>query len=202
MRVIGIVGGVASGKSRVAEGFARLGARIIRADEIGHEVLREPDVKRALRDRWGTEVFGSDGEVDRAAVAGRVFGPGQEEERRYLETLTHPRITAAMQAQLDQWRRDGGVPAAILDAAVLLEAGWHRMCDKIVFVEAGREERFKRASRRGWSEAEFASREAAQISLQEKRKLADGVIDNSGSIDHTFAQVRQFWQSLDLFPPD
>jgi dephospho-CoA kinase len=204
MLVIGIIGGVASGKSRVADAFGQLGARVIRADEVGHEVLREPGVEQSLRARWGEAVFDAGGRIDRAAVARRVFSdsPAGEEDRRYLESVTHPRIAEAMRAQLREWEQQGDVPAAVLDAAVLLEAGWHQMCDKLVFVDASRDVRVKRAGQRGWSVTEVEARESAQLSLEEKRKVADWVIDNSGSMDHTFAQVKQFWQSLDLVPPN
>jgi dephospho-CoA kinase len=204
MRVIGVVGGIGSGKSCVAEQFARLGAQVIRADEIGHEVLRSPDVRDALSRRWGPAVLASDGQIDRAAVARIVFdrSAAGQAELRFLESVTHPRIEASMRARLDQLARQGNVPAVVVDAAVLLEAGWDRMCDVLVFVDASRAQRIARVCGRGWTAADIASREAAQLSVEEKRKVADGVIDNSGSIDHTFAQVQQFWQSLHLSPPD
>jgi dephospho-CoA kinase len=94
------------------------------------------------------------------------------------------------------------VPAVVLDAALLVEAGWSKLCDKIVFVDAERVQRLQRACQRGWTPDGFNARESAQLSVEEKRKLADGVIDNSGSIDHTFAQVQQFWHSLGLPTPD
>ena len=89
----------------------------------------------------------------------------------------------------------------MLDAPVLLKAGWDKFCDLILFVDATREQRVARAASRGWTEAEFAAREAAQEPLTEKRRRANWTIDNSGSSDQTFAQVRQFWQTLhESFP--
>lgn len=203
MWVIGIVGGVASGKTRVAEQFARLGAHIIQADLLGHAVLREREVIAQLHVRWGDRVLNAGGEIDRAAVARIVFAPseGGREELRFLESVTHPRIAQRMSEEIAEQRALGTVPAVVLDAAILLEAGWGRLCDRIVYVDVARAERLARARQRGWSEAEFAAREASQLSLKEKRKVADGVIDNAGSIDHTFAQVQQFWQSLNLSRP-
>jgi dephospho-CoA kinase len=201
MLVIGLVGGIASGKSRVAEQFERLGATVLRADAIGHEILRRPEVEEALRRRWGKAVFDSHGRIDRSAVAQIVFG-STPEHLQFLESVTHPLIGQVMHTRLVEIAGRGDIPAVVLDAAVLLEAGWNRFCDRIVFVDAKREQQIERACRRGWSVTDLASREAVQLSLEEKRKVADWVIDNSGTIDHTFAQVKQFWNSLDLPPPE
>lgn len=194
-QVIGIVGGVASGKSFVAKMFHKLGAGLLDADAAGHEVLRLEEVKAAARARWGEEVFGSGGEIDRKRMAALVFAPGGEGELAYLESLTHPLIAKLLEQQLYVLNRSG-VPVAILDAPVLLKAGWDRFCDRIVYVDSPRELRLARAATRGWSQAEFARREAAQESLDAKRSLADVVIDNSGSAESTEAQVASVWQSL------
>jgi dephospho-CoA kinase len=197
MRIIGILGGVASGKSVVARQFAELGAGVLDADQIGHEVLRLPNVEAAVRRRWGEVVFGLDGRIDRARLARIVFAPGPEAEnqRRYLERLTHPEIGRLV------WRQAGAIVAAgaeivVLDAALLLETGWDQWCEKTVFVEAPREARLARAMARGWSEEDFEAREGVQESLDRKRARADVIIDNSGSPQRTQAQVEQFWTSL------
>ena len=89
-----------------------------------------------------------------------------------------------------------GCTVAVLDAPLLLEAGWDKLCDRLVFVEAPREVRLSRALGRGWSKEDFAAREEAQESLDSKRQRADVVVDNSGSPEHTQAQIERFWQSL------
>jgi dephospho-CoA kinase len=197
MRIIGITGGVASGKSMVAGLFGRLGAGVIDADQTGHEILRLPKVEEAARRRWGEAVFGSDGRIDRARLARIVFAPGPEAEteRKYLEQLTHPEIAQSVLQQAEALAASG-VEIAVLDAALLLEAGWNRFCEKIVFVEASRESRLARAKSRGWSEEDFAAREGVQESLDHKRTRADVIIDNSGSPQRTQAQVERFWASL------
>jgi dephospho-CoA kinase len=196
--IIGIVGGIASGKTIVAECFQRLGAEVIEADRLGHEVLDEPEVRAALRARWGDAVFTGDGRVDRKAVARIVFGPPPQgpAELAFLEELTHPRIGCRMRQRLAELASRPELRAVVLDAPVLLEAGWDEFCDKIVFVEAPRRIRLQRARQRGWTEAEFAAREAVQKSLDEKRNCADWVIDNSLSPPEAFRQVQQFWHSL------
>ena len=198
MVTIGVVGGVASGKSEVARGFERLGCSRLDADRIGHEVLEDQQIRQALRAHWGEVVFAADGRVNRAAVAERVFATGEtgSEELRFLERLTHPRIRQRLAAQLEQWRRQSDVPGAVLDAAVMIEAGWDRLCEHIVFVEVPRDLRRRRALARGWNEQQFADREAAQLPLLEKRRRAHSIIDNSGTLEETFQQVRSLWDLL------
>ena len=197
MRIIGITGGVASGKSRVAEQLAALGAGVLDADRAGHEALRLPHVEAAARRRWGDAIFGPNGRIDRAKLARIVFGaePEAERERKYLEQLTHPEIGGLLKRQAEAFEA-AGVRVAVLDAALLFEAGWDEMCEKTVFVESPREARLARALARGWTEEDFAARECVQESLERKRPRADVIIDNSGSAERTQAQVEQFWASL------
>ena len=197
MRIIGILGGVASGKSTVADQFARLGAGVLDADRAGHEVLRLPAIEAAARKQWGATVFGPEGQIDRAKLARVVFAAGTkgQRERACLERLTHPEIARLLRGQAEKLAATG-VAWAVLDAPLLLEAGWDKLCDKMVFIEVPRETRLKRALDRGWNEEDFAAREGVQESLEHKRERADVIIDNSGSPQRTQAQVEQFWASL------
>ena len=196
MRVIGIVGGVASGKSLVAEQLRRLGAVILDADRAGHEVLQEESVRRALRQRWGDDVFDDRGGVDRAAVAQIVFGPSPTgpQERAFLEQITHPRIGGRLREQVAAAQR-AGAPVVVLDAPLLFEADWHHLCDQILFVESPREVRLQRARERGWTDDQFCAREAAQVSVEEKRRRSDQVIDNGGSLSEVAERVRRWWRA-------
>jgi dephospho-CoA kinase len=197
MRIIGITGGVASGKSMVAGQLAALGAGVLDADRAGHEALRLPRVEAAARRRWGEAIFGADGRIDRAKLARIVFAAEPEgvRERKYLEQLTHPEIGRLLKRQAEAFEA-AGAKVAVLDAALLLEAGWDGMCEKTIFVESPREVRLDRALARGWTEEDFAARECVQDSLERKRPRADVIIDNSGSAERTRAQVEQFWASL------
>ena len=191
-----------SGQRQVRGGacFERLGCLRIEADRIGHEVLEEPLVRQALRDRWGAEVFTDGGAVDRAAVARRVFDArGRDsDELQFLERVTHPRIEARLARQLKQLQvqETKEVAGIVLDAALLFEAGWHRWCDHLVYIEVAREVRLQRALSRGWTAAQFAAREAAQWPLPDKRGRTDSMIDNSGTLEQTFQQVQSVWESL------
>lgn len=195
--VIGLVGGVASGKSTVARLFCELGAGLLDADRAGHAVLGRPEVRQALLARWGAEILDKHGAVDRRAVARRVFAPppAGPAERAFLEQLIHPLIAEHLRGQAAELAT-AGVRGFVLDAPLLVEAGWHTMCTTIVMVEAPRDVRLARAAQRGWSQEDFAAREAAQESLDVKRRLADVVIDNSESEAALRAAVRRVWSDL------
>jgi dephospho-CoA kinase len=197
MLVIGILGGVASGKSLVSSELAGLGAGVLDADAAGHEVLRMPAIAAAARRRWGEEIFGADGQIDRKRLARLVFSPPPEgpRQRKYLEELTHPEIGQLLGHEARRMSESGTV-AAILDAPLLLESGWDKFCGRLIFVDAPRELRLRRALARGWSEKEFAMREGAQEDLDSKRGRADVVVDNSGSPEQTRDQVQRLWRSL------
>jgi dephospho-CoA kinase len=198
MHVLGIVGGVASGKSLVSRQLQALGAAMIDADKIGHEVLRAPEVEAAVRARWGSGVFDESGRVNRRAVAKIVFAPNSEgrAELVFLERLTHPRITARLQAELDSLLAKGDVKAVVLDAALLFRGGWDKLCDRVLFVDAPLEQRMARAQTRGWAAADVAAREASQEPLEEKRRRSHVVIDNAGTPEETLEQVRRVWETV------
>lgn len=197
MLTIGVVGGIASGKTQVAKFFEEFGCRRLDADVMGHAVLTEPEVKAKLRARWGTTFFASDGEVDRQAVARLVFGDSAESvsELRFLESVTHPRIKARLFEMMDQARKQK-VAGVVLDAALLMKAGWDELCDHIVFVDVPREQRLNRALSRGWTESQFDARENSQIDISLKRKRATSTIDNSGPLMETFQEVQKLWITL------
>jgi dephospho-CoA kinase len=195
MKTIGLVGGVASGKSLVATMLVELGAGLLDADRTGHAVLAEDaDVRKALRQRWGDAVFTDDGQVDRAALAARVFAEndGSRADREFLEGLLHPRIRRRLETQRAQFAAQHKA-AAVLDAPLLLEAGWGPMCDVVLMIDACRESRLQRARERGWTEEEFTRREAAQWPDDGKRRAADVVIANDGSIEALRDAVHSFW---------
>ncbi len=112
-----------------------------------------------------------------------------------LEQITHPEIRRRLNEQVEQLEADG-VPLAVLDAPVLLKAGWGDVCDALVFVDCDKALRRSRAVERGWTPDEFAAREAAQENLGEKRKQADFVLENSAETEYTKAQIERLWHCL------
>jgi dephospho-CoA kinase len=196
MKTIGLVGGVASGKSLVAQLFEERGAGLLDADRAGHEVLaHDGEVRQAVVDRWGPSVLAADGSVDRAAIAARVFDADDVSatERQYLESLLHPRIRRLLAEKTTQFAAQGR-PAVVLDAPLLLEAGWGPLCDLVVMVEADRDVRLARAEERGWSAAEFSRREAAQWPVAEKRRAAHATLVNSGDVAALRTAVGELWR--------
>jgi len=202
MLIVGLVGGVASGKSRVSEIFEQLGAVVLDGDKVGHQVLLKPSIKRAIHNKWGDEVFSSDSEVDRRRLAELVFSdePIAKSNLAFLESLVHPEIKSILSDQLEA-ARNRGARLAILDAPVLFKAGWHKLCDEILFVEAPRKLRLERAITRGWSESTFDQRERAQASLETKKQNSTYILDNSGSWESTKRQALKLWNDWKLREP-
>lgn len=185
--VIGIIGGIGSGKSTVAREAARLRPwLVVDADRIGHTVLTHPEIISGLRELFGDGVIGADGSVNRPAVAALVFGPEQQTQRQQLESLVHPEIRREARAQIADAARSGRYQAVILDAAVLLEAGWRDACDAVVFLDTSEPMRQQRVrDGRGWTAEQLRQREASQLPLAEKIAQSDGVIANDGDLSAT-----------------
>lgn len=198
--VIGLIGGIGSGKSRLAEWVSlQRDIVIIDGDKIGHEVLRDPAVRDRIRERFGETVFTSTGEVDRGALGKTVFGADEQKRaaRSDLESMMHPVMRESMAARIEAVRAAGTAEAVLLDAAVLLEAGWDELCDAVVFVDVPREVRLSRVTgNRGWSEEQFTERESSQIDLKTKQSTATRSVDNSGPVERAGSQFLQFLDAM------
>lgn len=207
-RVIGIMGGVASGKSMVAEMLGSLGAEVIHADEMAHELLEKPGIKEKVLERWGKGLLGGEGKgegegkIDRGKLASIVFSNG--EALKELTNLLHPPILESIR-RLVLERSEGEVDRKekesmplVIDAALLLETGLDGACDLLVFVEARPEVKEERSRLKGWSRGEVQRREGFQAPESQKKKKAHVVINNDSSKEETFRQVKDFWQKLVL----
>lgn len=193
--VIGLVGGVGSGKSTVARMFAELGAAVIDSDRLGHEQLQRPEVLSQLRSWWGPQVVTAAGVADRSAISRIVFHDAAELAR--LEALLHPLIDQRRKELVAGLERDPSIRAVILDAPKLLEAGLSGVCDRVVFVDSPRDERLRRvAETRGWSEDELNRRENLQFSLDKKRSMSDDVIVNHSDIEALRREVEQVFSAI------
>jgi dephospho-CoA kinase len=180
--VIGIVGGIAAGKSTVAACFAAHGLVHVDADAHARAVTADPSVLAALATEFGPAVL-SGGELDRPGLAKLVFGDAKARVR--LEAILHPPIRARIVAAIGAAEQAG--QSVLLDAPLLLEAGLVQLCDHVVFVEVDAAVRAERAKQRGWNADELARREAAQLPLTHKRARASAMLDNNGD----FAALRR-----------
>ena len=191
--VVGIVGGIGSGKSAVARGLAdKVSTDVIDADAIGHQVLTFPQTIEQLRLAFGDAVF-DDEHVDRKRLATLVFGdkPHQRDALQTLERIVHPQIDRVIQSRIEA--ATDSTELIILDAAVMLEAGWNRQCDFLVFIDTPFEHRLNRVrEQRDWTTDELKRREASQLSLEEKQEAADFIVDNSGSLENSIQQLLKF----------
>ncbi|HEX6813918.1 MAG TPA: dephospho-CoA kinase [Planctomycetota bacterium] len=194
--VIGILGGIAAGKSAVARIFAEHGLVLLDADHEAKVVADEPAVQRDVAAAFGPQMLTADG-LDRRALAALVFAdPGA---RKRLEAIMHPRIRERLLARLDDAKASGD--SAVLDVPLLLEGGLIRWCDRVVFVDAAPAVRAARASARGWREGELEQRQAAQAPLHEKRARASHCIQNDGDLADTRRQVAAVLNDLARHAP-
>ena len=185
--IIGLAGGVGSGKSTVARAFERLGCIVSDSDRDTDAVLARQSTRDQLRAWWGPGVLKPDGSVDRSAVAKIVFT--DPEQRRRLEGLVHPLVREARDERVAEATRTGA-PAVVIDAPLLFEAGLDAECDAVVYVEAPRRVRLERVRQtRGWDAGELDRREKAQLPLEHKRSGSDHVVINSGGADEIDQQV-------------
>jgi dephospho-CoA kinase len=193
--IVGVIGGIGSGKSFVAGLLARRGGWLIPADQLGHEALLQDHVKHELVTHWGNRILKPTGDIDRRALGAIVFA--DDAERKALEAVVFPYIDQRIFAEIALANATSDAKFIILDAAILLETGWDEHCDKIIFVDTPRAERLKRLqAQRGWSEAELDRREAAQMPLHEKRRRADAILDNTGepaSLEPAIDRLLRSW---------
>jgi dephospho-CoA kinase len=186
--VIGLIGAIGAGKSTAARCFAARGGCVIDADALGHEALAQPEIVEQLGARWGAGVRKPDGTLDRRSIARIVFGHPQE--RNALERLVFPYIGERCLQEIARAMADPVVRFVVLDAAVLLEAGWNTAVDRIVYIDAPRDVRLARlAARSGWTDADLTAREAAQWPDQTKKARADAVIVNAAGPEELQEQV-------------
>ena len=197
--VIGLIGGIGAGKSTAARYFAARGGLVVDADALGHEALKQPDTIDQIIKRWGTSVRKADGSLDRFAIGRIVFA--NPAERKILESIVFPYIGKRCEEEIAKGLTNPAVPFVVLDAAVLLEAGWNKEVDWIVYITAPRGQRIARlASRSGWTDAELASREAAQWREDVKQSRADVVIHNDADVGAMGSQIDSLLAKWGLLP--
>jgi dephospho-CoA kinase len=195
MKVIGLTGGIGSGKSTVARFLAKLGAVVLDLDKLGHEALAPgSEAWKRVVDDFGKGILTANGDIDRAKLGSLVFNDREALER--LNRIVHPVIDSIVNAKIDEHRRQG-VRVVVLEAAAMLEAGRASQADEIWVTVAPGPVVISRISRRsGYSEEESKTRIQAQLSSEERIKQADVVIDTNCSLDELRARVVVQWHKL------
>jgi dephospho-CoA kinase len=186
--VIGILGGVCSGKSTVAAEFAKLGCAVIDADKIAHELLEKKDVAEKITAAFGTAILDSAGRIDHGKLADVVFADAGKTSS--LNKIIHPLVLERAEELIEKYKRQNQVKAIVLDMPLLVEVGWEKRCDKLIFVECKWQIRVERAKKKGFSdENQLKIRENFQISLDSKANLTDNIIDNNSGFSALAKQV-------------
>ncbi len=195
MLVVGLTGGIASGKSTVSRMFQEAGIPVICLDELAREAVRAGSPALAeIREVFGVAVIGPDGELDRQAMAQVVFQDASR--RRVLESIVHPRVGEETQRRVEELQKEG-CKLVVLDVPLLYEVGWEKICDKVVVVYAPREIQEGRLRQRDGLSAEQArTRLDAQMPIEEKKTRAHYVIDNSSTLDSTRGQFENLLEKL------
>lgn len=189
MLKMGLTGGIASGKSAVASMLRDMGFPVMEADIVAHKLL-EPGQQAhdEVLQEFGEDLADSQGRIDRAKLAALVFADPLKLAK--LNSIIHPRVEVLIAQQFTNWQRNGVPDAGFVEAALLVEAGTVQRLDGLVVTFCRPEQQLERLRARGMTEVEAKRRIAAQMPVQEKLKYATEVIDCSGKLDHTLAQVR------------
>ena len=205
MTTIGLIGKIGAGKSTVARRLEELGAQVIDADKIAHEVLAEADVKREVVTHFGASVLGGNGELQRQVLAERVFGltPTHAAALAILEKIVHPRVRQRINGRLDHLQAAGQATGkdakVVLDIPLLLQAGWGDACDYLIRLECNETVRQERLKQRGWSDLQREARAAAWDRRAPGPPVPEGkitTVDTSGTLAYTLEQVDRFWSAL------
>jgi dephospho-CoA kinase len=193
---VGLTGGLASGKSFVGRVLGELGCHVIRADEIGHELLMPgTDVFDAVIGQFGTGILAADGTIDRKKLAKEVFG--NPEKLGILNSIVHPAVFRREEEFMAAVAERDPDAVAVVEAAILIETGSYRRYDRLVLVVCTEEQQIERAMHRdGGTREEAEARLRRQMPLAEKRKFADHIVDTSGTKEATAEQTRRVYEAL------
>ena len=200
---MGLVGGIGSGKSALARWVSRNSPiEVLDGDQLGHRALTEPAIAGLVLERFPQAEpsdTSSATEISRAALAEIVFGddPESQSARNDLETIVHPFIRRSLEDLIQKRRSRSDCEGILVDAAVLLEAGWDDLCDHVVFVDVSEADRLARVtSTRNWTRSDFLARQSSQWPLERKQAHSDTIVDNSGSLEDSGPRLLSLIHSL------
>jgi dephospho-CoA kinase len=200
--VVGITGGIASGKTTVARELEKQGAHLIDADRIGREVVESlPEVQRSLRNSFVDSIFGGGGRVNRRRLADRVFSDGDALGK--LNRIVHPHLLKELHQRVESLRGESRTAVVVIDAALLVEWGAEDWVDYLVVVEADRGKQIEHIeTRNGFSREQAKQRITSQVHPQVRARVADEVLRNDGSLEDLTAAARDLWQRLQVLAGD
>ena len=194
-KIIGILGGIYSGKSTVAAAFGRLGCAVIDADKIAHKMLEKPKIKKELSKLFGYGIINKSNKIDRRKLADIVFASKEKIAR--LNRIIHPPVLARIEQLIEEFNRRPDVKAIVLDVPLLAEIGWTKRCDRLIFVGCSPKKRYVRAKKSGlFNENKLKIREKFQISLDKKKKIAENTIDNNLDLISLDRQVAEIFSNI------
>jgi len=189
------MGGIGSGKSTVAAEFAKLGCKIIDADKIAHELLENSPVKEKILASFGRAVLDSAGKIDHSKLADIAFSDA--DKLSALNKIIHPLVLKRAEELIKQYNCQNQVKAIVLDMPLLMEVGWAKRCDKLIFVDCRRQLRAERAKKLGiFNENQQKIRENFQISLDNKANIADNIIDNNSGFSELAEQIADIFSCI------
>jgi dephospho-CoA kinase len=193
--VVGILGGIGSGKSIVAAELGKLGCAIIDSDKIAHRLLNEPSILEQIVEYFGGGVLGIDGAVDHRKLAKAAFADAEKIDK--LNSIVHPAVLAEVEKKIEEIQKTGQAKAIVLDMPLLAEAGWDKRCDTLIFVKCDREKRLERAEKNGLlGPDELKKRENFQISLDTKAAIAENTVDNNSDLSALARQVAEIFPKI------
>jgi dephospho-CoA kinase len=192
--IIGIIGGIGSGKSTVAAEFAKLGCKVINADKIAHELLKRRTVKEKVVAAFGRAILDSKGEIDRRKLGSIVFA--DSDKLSILNGIIHPLVIQRAEGLIELYKRQNQTRAIVLDMPLLVEIGWAKRCNRLVFVDCEQKIREERAKKLDFGKNQLKIRENFQISLDNKIRLADNMIENNSDFSALVRQVADIFSDI------
>jgi dephospho-CoA kinase len=192
--IIGIMGGIGSGKSTVAAEFAKLGCKVIDADKIAHELLKNDAVKEKIVAFFGRDIVDSKANINRKRLGEIVFA--DDNKLTMLNGIIHPLVIERVEELIEQYKRQNQIKAVVLDMPLLVEIGWAGRCNELIFVDCKEKIRAERAKKMGFDENQLKIRENFQISLDNKASLADNTIENNSDFSAMVRQVADIFSDI------
>lgn len=198
MKVVGLTGGIATGKSSVEEIFRQLGAYVIDADHIVHQLYKREDIKQSLRQMFGDGIFLKSGDLDRKKLASIIFSDDQK--RKMIEEFIHPLVNQFIKNWIEEIGSKDSSAVVIVSVPLMIETGSYKNYQKIVVVYAPKDLQIERLLKKGYSYDEAVSRIDAQLDIEEKLKYADYVIMNTSDFDDLRKEVERVFNEIKKDP--